>query len=52
MKNHQSNEKGKPDGRVNIIIEIVECLDDEFGIDVVSDFLNKIYDSVRIRTDL
>ena len=43
--------KGKTAGPDKIIIEIIESLD-EFGIDMLTDFLNAIYDSGEIPSDL
>ena len=43
--------KGKTAGPDKITVEIIESLD-EFGIDMLTDFLNAIYDSGEIPSDL
>ena len=43
--------KGKTAGPDKITVEMIESLD-EFGIDMLTDFLNAIYDSGEIPSDL
>ena len=47
----KSMEKGKAAGPDKITVEMIESLD-EFGIDMLTDFLNAIYDSGEINSDL
>ena len=47
----KSMQKGKAAGPDTITVEMIESLD-EFGIDMLTDFLNAIYDSGEIPSDL
>ena len=47
----KSMKKGKAAGPDKITVEMIESLD-EFGIDMLTDFLNAIYDSGEIPSDL
>ena len=47
----KSMKKGKDAGPDNITVEMIESLD-EFGIDMLTDFMNAIYDSREIPSDL
>ena len=50
-KNVKSMKKGKAGGPDKITVEMIESLD-EFGIDMLTDCLNAIYDSGEIPSDL